>query len=51
MSLQFIIGRSGSGKSSMILDAITDELRSNPMGAPLILLAPEQGPSRSNKLF
>lgn len=43
MSLQFIIGRSGSGKSSMILGSITAELRKNPMGPPLILLAPEQG--------
>ncbi|WP_068782105.1 helicase-exonuclease AddAB subunit AddB [Paenibacillus sp. GM2] len=43
MSLQFIIGRSGSGKSSMILDTVTAEMRSNPTGSPLILLAPEQG--------
>lgn len=43
MSLQFIIGRSGSGKSNMILDAITSKLREEPVGSPLILIAPEQG--------
>lgn len=43
MSLQFIIGRSGSGKSSLILERITSMLRADPGGAPIILIAPEQG--------
>lgn len=43
MSVQFIIGRSGSGKSSLILERITSLLREEPNGTPIILLAPEQG--------
>ncbi|WP_410767975.1 helicase-exonuclease AddAB subunit AddB [Fontibacillus sp. BL9] len=43
MSLQFIIGRSGSGKSSMVLEQITSKLKEDPLGPPMILLAPEQG--------
>ncbi|MFD3258442.1 helicase-exonuclease AddAB subunit AddB [Paenibacillus lentus] len=43
MSLQFIIGRSGSGKSSLILERITSMLRADPNGPPIILIAPEQG--------
>lgn len=43
MSLQFIIGRSGSGKSSLILERVIARLRENPAGPPLIILAPEQG--------
>ncbi|MCM3698559.1 helicase-exonuclease AddAB subunit AddB [Paenibacillus macerans] len=43
MSLQFIIGRSGSGKSSLILERVITRLRENPAGPPLIILAPEQG--------
>ncbi|MEF2964735.1 helicase-exonuclease AddAB subunit AddB [Paenibacillus sp. M1] len=43
MSLQFIIGRSGSGKSALVLEQITSKLREDPMGPPMILLAPEQG--------
>lgn len=43
MSLQFIIGRSGSGKSSLVLEQITSRLREEPLGSPMILLAPEQG--------
>lgn len=43
MSLQFVIGRSGCGKSKWILDEITSKLKVEPTGSPLILLAPEQG--------
>ncbi|GIO39100.1 ATP-dependent helicase/deoxyribonuclease subunit B [Paenibacillus antibioticophila] len=43
MSLQLIIGRSGSGKSHQILEDITSQLREDPTGPPMILLAPEQG--------
>lgn len=43
MALQFIIGRSGTGKSNMILGQIREKLKEEPIGCPLILLAPEQG--------
>lgn len=42
MSLTFIIGRSGSGKSTYILDSIRKELIANPQGPPIVLLVPEQ---------
>ncbi|KAB2496513.1 helicase-exonuclease AddAB subunit AddB [Priestia endophytica] len=42
MALQFIIGRSGSGKTSYCLDQIRSELRSDPLGDPIIYLVPEQ---------
>jgi len=42
MSIKFILGRAGSGKTSTCLEQIRQELRSAPIGAPLILLTPEQ---------
>lgn len=42
MSMQLIIGRSGSGKSRYCLDAVRGKLRENPDGSPLVLLVPEQ---------
>ena len=42
MTLQFLIGRSGTGKTSVILDEIRGELKENPAGSPLIYLVPEQ---------
>lgn len=42
MSLQFIIGRAGSGKSTYCLEQIRSSLLHAPMGDPLILLVPEQ---------
>ncbi len=42
MTLRFIIGRAGSGKTRVCLDAVREELRKSPEGHPLILLAPEQ---------
>jgi ATP-dependent helicase/nuclease subunit B len=42
VSLQFIIGRSGSGKSEYCLNAVRDRLRADPDGAPIVLLVPEQ---------
>lgn len=42
MSLQFIIGRSGSGKSNLILDQVRTRLRQDPLGSPIIMLVPEQ---------
>ncbi|AWB45415.1 helicase-exonuclease AddAB subunit AddB [Paenibacillus sp. CAA11] len=43
MSLQLMIGRSGSGKSQKMLDQIKSRLQQDPLGPPLILLVPEQG--------
>ncbi|MNX18681.1 ATP-dependent helicase/deoxyribonuclease subunit B [compost metagenome] len=43
MSLQFIIGRSGSGKSSLVLEQVRTRLREDPSGPPIIILVPEQG--------
>ncbi len=43
MTVQFILGRSGSGKTSYCIKAIVDELALNQSGSvPLILLVPEQ---------
>jgi ATP-dependent helicase/nuclease subunit B len=40
--LQFIIGRSGSGKSEYCLNAIRERLKADPDGEPIVLLVPEQ---------
>lgn len=42
MTLRFIIGRAGAGKTRACLDAVRGELRTRPAGPPLILLVPEQ---------
>ena len=42
MGLRFVCGRAGTGKSSLCLDEIRQELRRQPWGPPLILLVPEQ---------
>lgn len=42
MSLRLVIGRAGSGKSTLCLEEIRSELRNQPWGAPIILLVPEQ---------
>jgi ATP-dependent helicase/nuclease subunit B len=42
MSVRFILGRAGSGKSRRCLDEIRDRLTAEPQGNPLILLVPEQ---------
>ncbi|MBN2375963.1 MAG: exodeoxyribonuclease V subunit gamma [Sedimentisphaerales bacterium] len=42
MSVQFILGRSGSGKSYHCLEAVRGELSRSAQGEPLILLVPEQ---------
>ena len=43
MSIQFVIGRSGSGKTHFILNQVKEKLRLQPDGAPLMILVPEQG--------
>lgn len=42
MSLRFIVGRAGSGKTLACLEEITSQLRSGQDGPALILLVPEQ---------
>lgn len=42
MSLQFILGRSGTGKTTMMINEIRASLQSNPNGKPIIYLVPEQ---------
>ncbi|PLT27708.1 helicase-exonuclease AddAB subunit AddB [Peribacillus deserti] len=42
MSLRFMIGRSGTGKTKRILDEITGRLLENPAGRPIIYLVPDQ---------
>lgn len=42
MGLRFVLGRAGTGKSTLCLEEIRTELRIKPWGAALILLVPEQ---------
>lgn len=42
MSLRFILGRAGAGKTHYILDHITNNVTVDPDGPPVILLVPEQ---------
>ncbi|OBZ08183.1 helicase-exonuclease AddAB subunit AddB [Bacillus sp. FJAT-26390] len=42
MSLRFVIGRSGTGKTSYCLNEIREQLRVQPDGPPLVMLVPEQ---------
>lgn len=43
MTVNFLIGRSGSGKTTKIWETVSAQLSAEPMGAPIILLVPEQG--------
>lgn len=42
MSIRFVFGRAGTGKSTYCLEEIVKEIRKDPFGSPLILLVPEQ---------
>lgn len=42
LGAEFLVGRSGSGKTKLIIDNIQDELRRNPFGKPIIFLVPDQ---------
>lgn len=42
MSLRFITGRSGSGKTTYIEREIAAELSQNPVGSPIIVIVPDQ---------
>ncbi|MBY3621694.1 helicase-exonuclease AddAB subunit AddB [Acinetobacter sp. CUI P1] len=43
MSVTFLLGRSGSGKTTKIWESISSSLGKEPLGAPIIILVPEQG--------
>ncbi|MFF2481972.1 helicase-exonuclease AddAB subunit AddB [Paenibacillus sp. NPDC058071] len=42
MPLTFVLGRSGSGKTTYCLDRIRERLQERPDGPPLLMLVPEQ---------
>lgn len=42
MSLRFITGRSGTGKTYFIQNEIAEELKQRPMGPPIIVIVPDQ---------
>ena len=42
MSLRFILGRSGSGKSYQCLQEVKQTLRNQPNGSPILFLVPDQ---------
>ncbi|AZB42275.1 helicase-exonuclease AddAB subunit AddB [Bacillus sp. FJAT-42376] len=42
MTIRFMAGRSGSGKTTMVLNEIRDRLREQPDGPPIIFLVPDQ---------
>jgi DNA helicase/exodeoxyribonuclease V, subunit B (EC 3.1.11.5) len=42
MSLRFLIGRSGTGKTDFLLKEMIDKLRQDPSGPPILYIVPEQ---------
>ncbi len=42
MSLRFILGRAGTGKTSECLNQIREKLKKNPTGSPIVYLVPDQ---------
>lgn len=42
MSLRFVTGRSGSGKTQFIQNEIAEMLKHDPLGAPIIVIVPDQ---------
>src|SRR5215212_8935302 len=42
MSVRFVIGRAGSGKTRHCFDAIVKELRAEPLGPPIFWILPKQ---------
>ncbi len=43
MPVNFLIGRSGSGKTTKIWESVSASLEQEPLGMPIIVLVPEQG--------
>ena len=50
MAVRFILGRAGSGKTQACLRQMANENKKQPLGAPLILLVPEQASFEMEKL-
>ncbi|MFS0613678.1 helicase-exonuclease AddAB subunit AddB [Lederbergia ruris] len=42
MSFRFVIGRSGTGKTTLFLDEIKEKLENDPNGHPILYIVPEQ---------
>src|SRR5690606_580263 len=42
LSLRFVIGRSGTGKTTLFLDEIKEKLMKQPDGHPVLYIVPEQ---------
>ncbi|HPS54520.1 MAG TPA: exodeoxyribonuclease V subunit gamma [Sedimentisphaerales bacterium] len=49
MAVQFVLGRSGTGKSRLCIDEIIDSLCKDDQNCPLILLVPEQATYQAEK--
>ena len=43
MSVTFLLGRSGSGKTRKIWESVSSAMEQEPLGVPIIVLVPEQG--------
>src|SRR5579862_3128808 len=42
MSIRFVIGRAGSGKTRRCFDSIVEKLRADPLGEPIWWIVPKQ---------
>lgn len=42
LTTRFILGRAGSGKTQLILDRVDEMLRTDPLGAPIFVIVPDQ---------
>lgn len=42
MSVRFVIGRAGSGKTRHVFRSMTDAMRADPLGPPIFLILPKQ---------
>ncbi|WP_414052862.1 helicase-exonuclease AddAB subunit AddB [Macrococcus animalis] len=42
MTVSFLLGRRGTGKTHYIIESIKDKLKSAPLGEPIIMIAPRQ---------
>ncbi len=51
MPLQFMIGRSGSGKTTTIINRVIDKIATEPTGPALIMLVPEQASFQTEHAF
>lgn len=49
MSVRFVIGRAGSGKSTLFTREMASLLQQDPQGKPLIMLVPEQSSFRAGQ--